>query len=148
MFSDALSPISRSALIRLMVLIEISDDYENVDQLILPHVGEQAAKCGLAIKRSEIVDALAGLIQDGLAKAYLLSPFEPFSTELEGMPPLDVIEQDFETYFYVTKKGKLLPVPSLTTRDGPSTTSVNCDRTGISTPKRSALTFRGTVITM
>jgi hypothetical protein len=45
------------------------------------------------------------LIQDGLAKAYLLSPFEPFSTELEGMPPLDVIEQDFETYFYVTKKG-------------------------------------------
>jgi hypothetical protein len=62
------------------------------------------------IERSEIVDALAELIQDGLAKAYLLSPFEPFSTELEVMPPLDVIEQDFETYFYVTKKGKDLAV--------------------------------------
>jgi hypothetical protein len=51
------------------------------------------------------VDALAGLIQDGLAKAYLLAPFEPFSTELQGMPPLGIIEEDFETYFYATKKG-------------------------------------------
>lgn len=88
-----------------MVLNEICDDYENVDQIIFPQVARRAAKCGLAIERAEIVDALAGLIQDGLAKAYLLSPFEPFSTELDRMPPLDVIEQDFETYFYVTKKG-------------------------------------------
>jgi len=108
MSSDHILPISRRELIRLMVLIEVSDDYENVDQVILPHVAKQAAKCGLVIERREIVDALAGLMQDGLAKAYLLSPFEPFSTELEGMPPLDVIEQDFETYFYVTKKGKEL----------------------------------------
>jgi len=49
----------------------------------------------LVIKRSDIVDALARLIRDGLAKAYLLSPFEPFSTELEGMPPLDVVEEFF-----------------------------------------------------
>jgi hypothetical protein len=97
--------MNRAELVRLMVLNEICDDYENVDQIIFPQVARQAAKCGLAIERPEIVDALAKLIQDGLAKAYLLSPFEPFSTELEGMPPLDVIEQDFETYFYVTKKG-------------------------------------------
>jgi hypothetical protein len=97
--------MNRAELVRLMVLNEICDDYENVDQIIFPQVARQVAKCGLAIERPEIVDALAKLIQDGLAKAYLLSPFEPFSTELEGMPPLDVIEQDFETYFYVTKKG-------------------------------------------
>jgi hypothetical protein len=28
----------RPELIRLLVLIEISDDYENVDQVILPHL--------------------------------------------------------------------------------------------------------------
>jgi len=56
------------------------------------------------IERSEIVDALAALILDGLAKAYLLSPFEPFSTVVEGVPPLDIIEQDFQTYFYVHEK--------------------------------------------
>jgi len=87
----------RSELVRLMVLCEICDDYENVDQIILPHVAKDAAKCGLVIERSEIVHALSGLIQDGLAKAYRLSPFEPYSTELQGMPPLDVIEENFET---------------------------------------------------
>ena len=97
--------MNRSELVRLMVLNEICDDYENVDQIIFPHVAKQASKCVLAIERSEIVNALAGLIQDGLAKAYLLSPFEPFSTGLHGMPPLDVIEEDFETYFWATKKG-------------------------------------------
>jgi len=91
--------MNRSELVRLMVLREICDDYENVDQIIFPHVARQAAKCGFVIERSEIVDALAGLIQEGLAKAYLLSPFEPYSTELQGMPPLDVIEEFFETYF-------------------------------------------------
>ncbi len=97
--------MDRSELIRLMVLNEICDDFENVDQVILPQIAKEVAKCGLVIERSEIVDALAGLVKDGLAKAYLLSPYEPFSTELQGMPPLDVIEEDFETYFYVTKKG-------------------------------------------
>ncbi|HSP68319.1 MAG TPA: hypothetical protein VLN48_11365 [Bryobacteraceae bacterium] len=79
-----------------------------MDQVILPNVAKGAVKCGLSIERSEIVDALAGLIEDGLAKAYLLSTREPFSTELQGMPPLDVIEEYFETYFYITKKGKNL----------------------------------------
>ena len=25
--------------------------------------------------------------------------------ELTGMPPVDVVETDFKTYFYITKKG-------------------------------------------
>ena len=97
--------MDRIELVRLLVLREICDDYENVDQIILPRVAKDAAKCGLVIERSEIVNALAGLVQHGLAKAYLLSPFEPYSTELQRMPALDVIEEEFETYFYVTKKG-------------------------------------------
>ena len=97
--------MDRRELVRLLVLNEICDDYENVDQIILPHVAKQAAKCGLVIERPEIVNALAGLVQDGFAQAYLLSSHPPYLTELQGMPPLDVIEEDFETYFYVTKRG-------------------------------------------
>jgi len=89
-----------------LVLSEISDDYENIDQVILPEVSKVCAKCGLVIERSEIVDALARLIQDGLAKAYELSCWEPFSTELHGMPVVDLVEEDFKTYFYITKQGK------------------------------------------
>ena len=89
-----------------MALNEICDDYENIDQIILRNVAKDLAKCGLTIERSEVVDALGGLVADGLAKAYRLSSIEPLVTELEGMPPLEIIEKDFKTYFYVTKKGK------------------------------------------
>jgi hypothetical protein len=51
------------------------------------------------------VDALAKLIRQGLAKAYLLSGREPFAVELDQMPALDVIEEDFRTYFLATRKG-------------------------------------------
>jgi hypothetical protein len=84
------------------VLNEISGDYENVDQTILRNVATMGAKCGTTIKRAEVVDALAGLIRDGLAKAYLLGGLEP--TEIHGMPTLDVVQEDFETWFYITEK--------------------------------------------
>ena len=87
-----------------------------MDQIILPRVAKHAAKCGLVIERSEIVFALAGLIQDGWAKAYLLSSHEPYSTELQGMPPLDIIEEYFENYFYATKKGIDLQLSDDTSR--------------------------------
>jgi hypothetical protein len=47
------------------------------------------------------------LVEAGLANAYELSAAvgDPFSGELQGMPPLDVTEEYFRTYFYVTKKG-------------------------------------------
>jgi hypothetical protein len=96
--------VSESDLVRRLVLNSIADDYENVDQVILRQVGEAEARIGLTIQRSDIVDALATLIRDGLAKAYLLSSREP-SRELQGMPTLDVIETNFETYFYITENG-------------------------------------------
>jgi hypothetical protein len=97
----------RGELVKRLVLRTISDDFENVDQVILRDVSKDGARCRMTIERSEIVDVLAGLIDEGLAKAYILSGFskDPFSGELEGMPPMDVIEEDFKTYFYITKKG-------------------------------------------
>ena len=89
--------------IQRLVLNSISDDYENVDQAILRDVAQDAAQLGITVDRSDIVAALAGLIAAGLAKAYNLSTPQP--TELEGMPPLHVIEEKFATYFYITKKG-------------------------------------------
>lgn len=65
--------MNRNELVRRMVLREISDDYENIDQIILPNVAKQCSKLGFVVERSQIVTALGELIQDGLAKAYLLS---------------------------------------------------------------------------
>jgi hypothetical protein len=97
----------RSVLVRRLVLNSICDDFENVDQVILPNVMKWGSKCGLTIDRTEVVQALASLIEDGLAKAYILPGpgRDPFSGELKGMPSMDAIEEDFKTYFYITQKG-------------------------------------------
>jgi hypothetical protein len=100
--------MTRDNFVRRLILDAICDDHENVDQVILREVSDYGAKCGLMIDRAEIVDTLAQLIKDGLAKAYLLSNTKPFSTEFQGMPPLDVVEADFRTYFYITEKGRSL----------------------------------------
>ena len=97
--------MDRRELVRRLVLNSMCDDFENVDQVILPDVAKEAAKCGLTIERAEVVEAMGELVKDGLAKAYILSPWKPFSTELPNMPPLDVVEENFETYFYPTKIG-------------------------------------------
>jgi hypothetical protein len=100
--------MTRSEFVRLLVLDAICDDFENVDQCILPTLAETGCKCGLIIDRPEIVDALGELVRDGLAKAYDLSGCgrDTFSGEIHGMPSLDVVEEDFHTYFYITQKGK------------------------------------------
>jgi hypothetical protein len=102
--------MDRSERLRRMVLDAICNDYENADQMILRDVAQDGAKLGLTVERSDIVDALTQLIEDGLAKAYRLSPSEA-AKELEGMPPLDEVEENFETYFYITKKGMDLHLP-------------------------------------
>jgi hypothetical protein len=103
--------MNRTELVRLLILDTICDDFENVDQVILHEVAEVGHKCGLTIERPEIVQALRGLVDDGLAKAYDLTRLtrrDPFSGELPAMPPLDVAEEYFRTYFYITEKGKEL----------------------------------------
>ncbi len=96
--------MNTTELIQKMVLSEISDDYENVDQIILPVVARECAKLGIAVERSDVVGALAELVEDGLAKAYRLSSTTP-AIALQGMPTLDIVEEYFETYFYITKQG-------------------------------------------
>lgn len=93
--------MKRRELIRRLVLNAICDDFENVDQTILRDVTRDGSRFGLTIERSDIVDELAGLIEDGLAKAYLLSGTmgrDPFAGELPGMPSLDVVEENFRTF--------------------------------------------------
>jgi hypothetical protein len=97
--------VDRREFIRLFVLGTIGDDYENIDQIILPNALRDGARCGVTINRGEIVEALAGLIENGFAKAYMLWGKEPFSREIVGMPDVSEIEEDFETYFYITDKG-------------------------------------------
>ncbi|HWB85275.1 MAG TPA: hypothetical protein VG675_14120 [Bryobacteraceae bacterium] len=96
--------MERSEVIRRMVLNEISDDYENVDQVILPNVARECANLGIIVERSQVVEALAELVESGLAKAYRLSCIEP-AEELRDMPPVDVVEEHFKTYFYISEKG-------------------------------------------
>ncbi len=60
----------RSKFVRRLVLNSICDDFENVDQVILREVAEAGAKCGVTIERPEVVQALAGLIADGLEGVY------------------------------------------------------------------------------
>jgi hypothetical protein len=100
--------MTRAEFLQRLVLNAICDDFENLDQMILGEVAGQALKCGLTIQRSDIVRTLQELVQGGLAKAYDLSSSgtDPFSGEIAGIPPLDVVEEDFKTYFYVTHQGQ------------------------------------------
>ena len=96
--------MTRDEFVQRLILNSICDEFENVDQVILRDVAEVGAKCGLTIQRPEVVEGLRRLVSAGLAKAYELSARRD-PLELDGMPPLDVVEEDFTTYFYVTKKG-------------------------------------------
>ena len=97
--------MDREELIRRLVLDKICDDYENVDQTILRDVAGEGGQFGLDIRRADVVNALAQLVAQGLAKAYTLSSTPPFQTQLAAMPPLVVPEQQFQTYFLATSKG-------------------------------------------
>ncbi len=66
-----------------MVLNEICDDYENVDQTILPNVARQGIAFGLAVDRGEVVNTLAGLLAD-LAKAFDLTGPKPNRTRSDA----------------------------------------------------------------
>ena len=97
----------QAELMRRLVLNEICDDFENIDQTILRHVAKSSARFGLTMGRNDVIEVLSSLVADGFAKAYDLSGAvaDPFSGELLAMPDLEVIEENFTTYFYVTDAG-------------------------------------------
>ena len=85
--------MTRREYVRLEVLNSICDDGENVDQIILDEVNRDADKTGITISRAEVVEAMTALVQDGLAKAWHLSPWPSQSVELSSMPPMDEVEE-------------------------------------------------------
>ncbi len=90
------------------VLNSICDCRMNVDQCILSMVNTHSDKTGVTISRAEVVGAMTGLVESDLAKAEHLSPWPGESVEVEGMPPMDEVEEDFKTYFFITEKGMKL----------------------------------------
>jgi hypothetical protein len=108
-----------------MVLNEICDDYENVDQVIFSTVAKECAKLGWVIERSDIVSALAELIEGGLAKAYQLSGTEE-PEELPGMLSLDVVKDYFKHTSVARKRDLTFKCP--TTPGGPSMMKVSRSR--------------------
>ena len=80
--------MNRAEFVQRLVLNAICDDFENVDQVILPEVAEQGSKCWLKIDRAEVVAALTALVHAGMAKAYDLGTDR--------------------TYFYSTESGRAL----------------------------------------
>jgi hypothetical protein len=97
--------MTRRDLVRRLALNSISDDGENVDQIILDDVRESCVECGLHIERVEVVEALRDLVTSGLARAVILSQPPAESVDVDGMPPMDEVEEAFRTYFFITKKG-------------------------------------------
>jgi hypothetical protein len=94
--------MNRDELIRMFVLDEIMDDYEELDH-ITERIARWGAKCGVVIQKQDVVQALISLTENGFAKAY------SNSKEIEGVPPLDAIQDpDLYTrcYFWVTDSGR------------------------------------------
>jgi hypothetical protein len=83
----------------------ICDDGENMDQIILLAVNMNSDKTGATIGRAEVVDALTQLVKGRLARAVVLGwPTGP-DVYPKGMPPMEVVEEFFKTYFFITEKG-------------------------------------------
>ena len=91
-------------LIRVFVLCEIMDDYEEVEH-ITENITKLGAQCGVVIQKQDVVDALVSLTEHGFAKAYRLGRT---TKEIEGVPSLDdILDPDLYTrcYFWATPKG-------------------------------------------
>jgi hypothetical protein len=91
--------MNRTELIRLGVLLEISDDYEEPAH-VHQNLVERLKVCGLAVTSEDIRMSLIDLIQSGLATAYWLGTDS--DEEVQGLPPLDRF-QDF--FFRITDEG-------------------------------------------
>lgn len=93
----------------MIVLNEISDDYENLYQ-IKKQVRRTSSDCGMTVSLDEILQALTDFVAAKLAKAYRLSN----GVEgIDGMPSAAEIGSPDEpgvedAFFWITKKGMKL----------------------------------------
>lgn len=92
-------------LVRMLVLDEIMDDYEELDH-ITERMAPLGAQCGVVIQKQAVVQALISLTENGFAKAYSLGRN---SKEIEGVTPMDNIQAPDlyrRYYFWVTGNGR------------------------------------------
>ena len=94
--------MTRNELIRLLVLNEIADDYEE-PEYIHGRLAGLGPHCGLPIELPDVRQALLDLVGLGCAKAYNLwrNPAEG----LRGVPPLERVD---EYYYWITDQGRVV----------------------------------------
>lgn len=92
--------MKRLDLLRLFVLAEVSDDYEELSH-ISENVLKRAELCGLAVRPDDVRTLLLGLVEAGLAKAYDLSADPPVA--VQGPLPADRL---LSCYFWITPEGR------------------------------------------
>jgi hypothetical protein len=95
----------RRELIVRLALNTISDDYENLAQVIEPTVAKDGADCGITIEKSEIVAALEELVTRGWAKAWRLNADRSPPVEFDRMPTIEEMEDFSDAWFYITDAG-------------------------------------------
>jgi hypothetical protein len=94
----------RSELKRMLVLNEISDDYEE-PQHIHERLAPLAEQCRMPITPEDVRQALIDLVQAGWAKAYPLAmgeKGEEIRDAIQGLPP----ERVGEHYYWITDEGR------------------------------------------
>lgn len=93
--------MTRVDLTRMLVLNEISDDFEE-PQHIHEVLAPLAEKCQFIITQEEVKQALIHLVRSGLARAYRLSPWSE-GEEIQGAP---LPEQAGDYYYWITDEGR------------------------------------------
>jgi hypothetical protein len=84
--------MTRAELIRVFVLREICDDFEDIER-ISNWVTECGSKCGLTVSHDDIIQALRELIELGQAKAWDLGRWpDPPAADDPETPPREEIE--------------------------------------------------------
>jgi hypothetical protein len=91
--------MNQQELLRLLVLVEIADDYEEANH-VYDNVAKRAAACGIAANRQSVYLLLLELVEQGLARSYVIRQ-DPI-VEFDGVPKLDQIEG---YCFFRTDKG-------------------------------------------
>jgi hypothetical protein len=91
---------TRKKWLKMRVLNSFANDYEDFN-IIVKTIDEWAAEENMSFYRSEIIETLTDVINEGYAQAFRLSLQKPYSVAVPFSP--DNID---ELRFYVTEKGK------------------------------------------
>ena len=93
--------------VRQYVLNAVADDYENLEQIV-GSVIHWAFSDGKVVPLTQIMEALIEIVTKGDAKAYVLSPQPPYSTEFHWSTSEEQFEASrvWELWYHITEQGK------------------------------------------